>query len=298
MFPSPTIKLSIITVSLNNALGLRKTIESVITQTNKEFEYIIIDGGSYDGSLEIIKSYTTISQGVYTPMSFTCPITFWLSEPDFGIYNAMNKGIAAAKGEYCQFLNSGDWLIYSDVTSRMLKRLPDSSIVYGNMFKQLSVKTTIINKEVPANSLLTFYTGSLNHSSAYIKRSLFEKYGLYDENLKIVSDWKFFLITIVLNNESVSYQNIDLTCTDTCGISNTNNNLHILERGKVLEQLIPANILSDYDQFSKLILQMKRINNYKFTRWFVWFIERILFKLEKQLSRMKSNSDYNKIHSR
>ncbi|MEP7170167.1 MAG: glycosyltransferase, partial [Bacteroidota bacterium] len=88
---------SIITVNLNNAAGLKKTIESVVTQTFNDVEYIIIDGASTDGSKEVIKNYET-------------KISYWVSEKDTGIYNAMNKAIKKAKAEYCLFLNSGDSL--------------------------------------------------------------------------------------------------------------------------------------------------------------------------------------------
>ncbi|MDR2910496.1 MAG: glycosyltransferase [Bacteroidales bacterium] len=95
------MKLSIITINLNNVAGLQKTIESVVKQTFTDYEYIVIDGGSTDGSADIIKQHAN-------------KITYWVSEPDKGIYNAMNKGIRVAKGEYCLFLNSGDWLINSN----------------------------------------------------------------------------------------------------------------------------------------------------------------------------------------
>ena len=113
-------KLSIITINLNNAEGLRKTIPSVISQTYCDFEYIVIDGGSTDGSVDVIKKYAD-------------KLSYWVSEPDAGIYNAMNKGIRKAGGEYCQFLNSGDWLVAPDVTERMAKDMPDCAICYGNM---------------------------------------------------------------------------------------------------------------------------------------------------------------------
>ena len=86
------MKLSVITINFNNRDGLRKTIESVVNQTYKDFEYIVIDGGSTDGSVDVIKEYTD-------------RIDYWVSEPDKGIYNAMNKGIDVAQGEYCLFLN-------------------------------------------------------------------------------------------------------------------------------------------------------------------------------------------------
>ena len=88
-------KLSVITINYNNKNGLIKTINSVINQTYKDFEFIIIDGGSTDGSLEVIQEYSG-------------QINYWVSEPDNGIYHAMNKGIVMAKGEYCNFMNSGD----------------------------------------------------------------------------------------------------------------------------------------------------------------------------------------------
>ena len=131
------MKLSIITINYNNASGLRKTIESVVNQTSLEFEYIVIDGASTDGSIEIIKE-------------FKDKITFWVSEPDTGIYNAMNKGIHSAKGKYCQFLNSGDSLVPPNVTESMLFNLPDSGIVIGNMLKKLT-SGKIIRDKGPRN---------------------------------------------------------------------------------------------------------------------------------------------------
>jgi len=276
-------KLSIITINHNNAPGLRKTMESVFSQTSNNFEYIVIDGGSTDGSKEIILEFAK----QHFNKSINRPFT-WISETDKGLYHAMNKGIRIASGEYCQFLNSGDWLVSVDVTSRMLDKLPESSIVYGNMIKQLPNGKILYNKEIPAMSFLTFYTGTLNHSPSYIKRSLFKKYGMYDENLKIISDWKFFLIAIALNNEKVIYQDVDVTCFDMKGISNLNSELDKKERKLVLEQLIPANILADYNHYFDLILKMKRINRYSLTRWLVWLLERILFKLEKWETHLKN----------
>ena len=111
--------LSIITINRNNAAGLRKTIESVVSQTYTDFDYIIIDGASTDESVDVIKEYAD-------------RITYWVSEPDTGIYNAMNKGILKANGEYCLFLNSGDWLYDNDVLNDVFSISPTEDIVYGN----------------------------------------------------------------------------------------------------------------------------------------------------------------------
>jgi glycosyltransferase involved in cell wall biosynthesis len=263
-------------------------MESVFCQTNKDFEYIIIDGGSKDGSVEIIKYFTIIEPGIYTTLpqaqsidhSAPYPIVYWISEPDTGIYQAMNKGILNARGEYCQFLNSGDWLATPDVIAMMLENLPDCSIFYGNVLKQMpdgkSYRDACCKGQV---SMLTFYTGSLNHSPVFIKKKLFSKYGLYDENLKIVSDWKWYVLTIGLHNESIRYLDLDVVCFDMNGVSNTNQDLLMKERRQVLEELIPVNILADYDEFFKDIDSLKRINRNRFISRVFWFFERLLFKL-------------------
>lgn len=276
-------KLSIITVNLNNASGLRKTMESVFSQTSNDFEYILIDGGSTDESKSIIQEFEDQYKNKSIIRRF-----LWISEPDKGIYNAMNKGIMLSSGEYCQFLNSGDWLVNSDVTSSMLTDMPDCNIIYGNMLKHMPSGRTLANMEVPIDSLLSFYKGSFNQPSAYTRRSLFEKYGLFDENFKIVSDWKFYLVAIILNNEKVSYRNINLTYFDMTGISNTSKDLNRIERRIVLEQLIPINILTDYDKYAKLIFQMKRINRFRISRKVVSLIERVIFKIEKWETNRKS----------
>jgi glycosyltransferase involved in cell wall biosynthesis len=263
------MKLSIITINYNNANGLRKTIESVISQTSPDFEYIVIDGGSKDGSVDIIKKYTD-------------KIAYWVSEPDAGIYHAMNKGILKAKGEYCQFLNSGDTLASNKTIENMLKALPDCSIFYGNMIKQLANGKTYRDKGKEGQiSMLTFYKGTINHSPAFIKRSLFEKYGMYDEKLKIVSDWKFYFISVGLHNEPVKYVDLDVTSFDMSGISNTNSALDKQERRKVLEEYLPVRILSDYDNHWQNIDQATRINRYAISRFLFWLMDRCLAKFER-----------------
>lgn len=119
------MKLTIITINYNNAAGLKLTMESVWSQTSNEFEYIIIDGASTDGSVEYLSKNCQLS-------TINCQL---LTEPDTGIYNAMNKGILMAKGEYIHFLNSGDWLVDERVVEDMLHELPDCDIFVGNVIK-------------------------------------------------------------------------------------------------------------------------------------------------------------------
>lgn len=261
-------RLSIITINFNNKEGFYKTISSVVNQTYKNLEYIIIDGGSEDGSLDIIEQYKS-------------KIEYWISEPDNGIFHAMNKGIRAAKGEYCQFLNSGDWLASDSVIERMMEYAYGCSILYGNMSKILPDGKISKNKSIPKDSFFPFYRGTLNHSPSFIKKCLFDKYGFFDENLKIVSDWKFFLIAVGLNNEPVKYIDLDVTCFNTKGISNINPELDKSERRQVLEELIPVNILKDYDRYWFWIEQMSRLKRFKLIMWLIDLLERGLFKLEK-----------------
>ena len=115
-------KLTIITINYNNLEGLKRTVESVLNQTWQEFEYIVIDGGSNDGSAEYIESQSE-------------HIDYWVSEPDKGIYNAMNKGIAKARGEYLLFLNSGDHLYSAKVLEENYGKIADFDLIYFNLRK-------------------------------------------------------------------------------------------------------------------------------------------------------------------
>lgn len=230
--------LSIITINLNNALGLHQTINSVINQIFIDYEYIIIDGGSSDDSLTVIKK-------------FDSKITHWISESDNGIYHAMNKGIRIAKGFYCQFLNSGDQLANNLVIKQMCLNSNKNEIIIGNMLKMYNERKIIRdiglgNKEI---TFYDFYKGTVNHSPAFIPRTFFYKYGFYDETLSIVSDWKWYLIAIGINNAKIRYQNTDVTIFNMTGISNSNKSLLQYERRKVLNDLIAQKILMDYDKY-------------------------------------------------
>ena len=268
--------LTIITINRNNEVGLEKTMQSVLSQTCKSFEYVVVDGASTDNSVRIIQRFAK---------GFGSRIR-WISEPDKGIYSAMNKGIGMASGIYVQFLNSGDCLVADDVTSRMLAALEKNdnpSILYGNMLKDMPDGTVIQDRCFSGRKMtfLDFYTGTLNHSPAYIRKNLFDKYGFYDESLKIVSDWKWYLQAIIFGNETPVYCDVDVTIFDMNGISETNTNLNKEERRRVLEEQVNPLILADYDQWSFSIQQMKRLKRHPWAYRIVWFLERCLFKKEQ-----------------
>lgn len=274
--------LSIITINRNNAAGLEKTMRSVASQVGGDFEYVVIDGASTDGSVEVIRSFEA-SMGERLK---------WISEPDKGIYNAMNKGIGKTSGDYLQFLNSGDSLVSDDITMRMTEALKSKEyppILYGNMLKDMSDGKILRDKGFAGKSIsfLGFYTGSLNHPSSYVKKSLFEKYGGYDESLKIVSDWKWFLQAIILGGEKPVYVDMDVTLFDMNGISEKNKALEKAERRRVLSELIPSTILADYDRWALSINRMRRLERHPWANKIVNFLERGLFKMEKRRNRKR-----------
>lgn len=272
--------LSIITINRNNAEGLKKTLASVAAQTHRQIEHIIVDGASTDGSVEVIKEYEIANQSAEMPLTIR-----WISEPDSGIYNAMNKGIMMATGEYIQILNSGDVLADNSVTVSMIEALRINkfpSILYGNMIHIDENGKKISRSGYTEYSLRNFYSGTLNHDCCYILRELFadNRYGLYDETLKIVSDWKWFLQTIGLGKVKPIYVDIDVTYFDMSGISTTNLKLRNKERRQVLEDIIPPAVLWDYDNHAFDAEQMNRLRRHHLYP-LVYFIERLLFKLEK-----------------
>lgn len=269
--------LTIITINRNNAAGLEKTMQSVLSQTRTDFEYVVVDGASTDASVAVIERLAA---------AFGDRLK-WVSEPDKGIYNAMNKGIGMATGEYIQILNSGDSLVSPDVVDKMYAALEKEgypSILYGNMLKDFPDGHVRRDKGFAGEdiTLLGMYIGTLNHSPAYIRRSLFDKYGPYDEFLKIDSDWKWYLQAIVFGEEKPVYVDIDVTLFDMTGISETNTALTKAERRQTLQELVRPTVLADYDAWVPSIRMMRRIKRYPWAYKLVWFLERVLFKLEKR----------------
>lgn len=275
------MRLSIVTINRNNAVGLEKTMQSVASQTYKELEYIVVDGASTDGSVEVIKKL----EPEFAHLK-------WVSEPDKGIYNAMNKGIRMASGDYIQILNSADCLAAPDVTEKMLASLEKAgfpTILYGNMIKCFPDGRKMVDKCFAGQeiTMLGMYTGTLNHDPTYIRRDLFGKYGYYDEKLQIVSDWKWYIQAIILGEEKPQYVDIDVTLFDMTGISETNKLLDREERKQVLEQLFPRCVLADYEYYAFPIDQIKRLKRHPWAYKMVWFLERCIFKMEKAKRKNK-----------
>ncbi len=231
--------ISIITVNYNNKVGLQKTIDSVLCQTWKDFEWIVIDGGSTDGSKELIEQYK--QQFVY-----------WCSEPDKGVYHAMNKGIAKAKGEYLNFMNSGDAYYDQDVLQKISNLQTDADIIWGQVVSMDKLK---IIGSYCGNLLFQLYYANLCHQGTFIKRVLLNKFP-YDESLKIVADWKFWLQTVIWKNVKVEQTNIVVALYDCTGMSSDtdgkNCEIHRMEREMIKVQFFPPLIMECIDEYNRL----------------------------------------------
>lgn len=266
------MKYSIITVNFNNKEGLRKTIESVIHQTFRDFEYIIIDGGSTDGSVDVLKEYDS-------------QIDFWISEPDGGIYQGMNKGIKKATGEYLNFMNSGD-CFYSELVLQHINNLHlTSDMIVGHDFHYNSKTQQGFSTILPPRiSMLTFYVQTLPHQSTFFKRELFYD-TLYDESLRIVADIKFYIQKICV--EGCSVEKIDeIICKrEPDGISKSYNERRIAEHQATIAEFLPAGAIEDY----KTLTLLDKTTTYKLLhlletpsglKWMTYFIK-ILYRLLK-----------------
>lgn len=230
---------SIITVNYNNRDGLRRTIESVAAQTFRDFEFIVIDGGSTDGSADVLREYDS-------------KIDYWVSERDSGIYNAMNKGIGRAKGEYLNFMNSGDCFYAPDVLERVAAYGSDKDFIVGRDY-HFDEKSQLGHASVqpPRLTMAHFFVATLDHQSSFIRRSLFDG-SPYDENYRLVSDWIFFTQKIVAEGRQVQFIP-DIVCRrEEGGLSEQQWQRNRQEIEAWLRHFLPGGVYDDYATLAKL----------------------------------------------
>ena len=268
------MQFSIITINYNNDEGLRQTINSVVNQTYDDYEYIVIDGGSIDESVNIIKSFSDM-------------IDYWVSEKDRGIYHAMNKGVAQAHGDYCIFMNSGDLFYDNNVLKVISESNIQEDVVVGKVV--INDKDIIISPPPKSGEVTLYhlYSGSIPHQGSFIKTVLLRKYP-YDENLKISSDWKFFVQVLILDNRSIRYLNSYVARYDIDGISASNPVLMRKEKDDVLAVFFPPRVLADYKQMKQSECMTQSITPQLRTCYsidkLVYNIGRILLKIRHMLS--------------
>lgn len=209
---------TIITVCLNIVSTIRRTCESIVNQTFQDFQWIVVDGASTDGTLDILKEYSS-------------RINIFISESDKGIYNAMNKGIRLATGEYIIFMNGGDEFYNIGVLREVKDKQPIADVIYGRTFmvdkNYIKEPEKVVNKN-------TFYKHNIVHQSAFIKTALQKKY-IFDETLKICSDYDFF-VKILFKDATFEYHDIIISKFYSGGFSEINHQLALNEESIIRQR--------------------------------------------------------------
>ena len=298
------MKLSIITITYNNAEGLYRTIQSVQAQTFRDFEHIIVDGGSTDESVEIIRQYAdneAIRPEGYKAIRpennkadklassphhlITSSPIAWISEKDTGVYDAQNKGIRLAHGEYCYFLNAGDTFCADDVLERMFSpnsliasspnRLPD--ILYGNeIIVDGNGQRVDIARGVANPSFVDLYNSCMKHQASFIRRSLFDKYGMYDVDMRICSDFAWFFRVIAFHDEvTLQYKDVDIAYFENTGLSYHAPELCAKERQQILDLYMSKRMQRDYALWSKYP-RLSRVGENKIVKLLLRIANRLL----------------------
>lgn len=222
------IKISIITVCYNAVETIENTILSVINQDYDNIEYIIIDGGSTDGTIDILKKYQE-------------SITKWISEPDNGIYDAMNKGIKIATGEWINFMNSGDTFVENDVLTNIFTNdsYIKTSVIYGDSVFDVNGKLYIS----PALDFSSLSMGFV-HQSSFVRSSDAKEF-MFDLKYRLAADYDM-MMRLKKDNRVFSYVNMAISMYDTSGLSAQNRENHIFElmcienQGKEFENRLNA----------------------------------------------------------
>ncbi|MBP5406287.1 glycosyltransferase [bacterium] len=234
------MKVSIITVCKNAENAIERTVLSVVTQNcfATNIEYLIIDGASADKTVEIIKQYAN-----------KYPIK-WISEPDSGIYNAMNKGIRLATGDIIYFLNAGDKLFDEKSVSEILKEFEkdDPDFLYTDILlcKNNELQKATIKKFDHADKYFLF-RDCICHQASFFKKSVFERFGGFNENFKLAADYEMLLK--IMANKSLKKEYLPITAAyyDITGISSTSEDVVKEERATIQKRF--------YSSFEAFIYQ-------------------------------------------
>jgi glycosyltransferase involved in cell wall biosynthesis len=230
-------KLSIITINFNDAEGLETTIKSVIQQNYSNYEFIVIDGNSTDRSKSVIETYKL-------------HFTYWVSEDDTGIYNAMNKGVKQANGEYLLFLNSGDSLIDNPNILIDIDDLLQDDIVAFDCLLERNGKQVGKRTHIEKPSLFYVYKYGFKHQSTFIKRALFDTFGLYNESYKISGDYEFWIRCALHPKTKIKGYKKLVSKFQLGGISQQSD--WGKEHRQIEQKLLP-NLIEDFKNYDKLL---------------------------------------------
>ena len=261
------MKISLVTVNLNNLEGLRRTLESIERQTCRSFEWIVIDGGSTDGSREFIDANRHL---VYS----------WCSEPDGGIYEGMNKGLARATGDYVLFLNSGDTLAADDVLARACSLVGEADIYVGAVDKKGGGEVTCPRFDSPEALVDKLLFSAFQHQGVFLRRALFDRYGPYDTRFRIAADWCHNIRALMLDNATVAALPITVAVFDTSGVSSTQPQRMYAERARFLSEYPALNTLCGFYTQNVELSRAMRSNRLFFS------VVRLMFYLKRRFPKI------------
>lgn len=215
------LKISIITIVFNDAKGLEKTIQNIINQTYDNIEYIIIDGGSTDGTIEVIKKYED-------------KISHWVSEPDKGIYDAMNKGINLVTGDWINFMNARDVFFDKSVIEKVVPILSNDIIIaYGDTIRDYGAYTSLRHNL----NLSKMYHGQVfGHQSSFVS-AIYHKKNLFSLEYEIAGDYDFLLNAYIKNKNGFKQIPMAISVFSMDGVSSNNEIQSTLERIRILKKI-------------------------------------------------------------
>lgn len=233
------MKISIVTINKNNANGLLKTVESVCMQTYADIQYIVIDGASTDQSLKVIEPFQN-------------QISYMVSELDSGIYEAMNKGLQLADGNYVLFLNSGDVLCDNAVIANAASYLSGYDLIYGNMI--LSNKRDVIRKQPDKLSLRHLLSDTIWHPTTFYRTDLIKECQGYNIKLKIAADYDLLLRLVFIKHAVLRHIDLAVAVFDVSGLSSLPQSKSLLmgERHVAQRKHMPLYVWLPYQLYSKL----------------------------------------------
>jgi len=243
------MKISIITVCYNSEKTIEDTIKSVISQDYKDIEYIIVDGGSTDGTLEVINSYKE-------------SISKLISEPDDGIYDAMNKGVAIATGELIGILNSDDLFASSDILSQVAQQVSNVSneaIFYGAIAIVDRYDVDLVKRHY---SVKNFTTSKLKlgimppHPATFIPKSIYRKVGYYKTDYKIAADFELYVRVTIKHKLPVKNLDLHVVKMREGGVSTTGLNFFKISSGEMVKAL-RENGINSHPLITSLRLPLK-----------------------------------------
>jgi len=269
------MKFSIVIPAYNAANCLSETLDSISAQTYKDYEALVIDGASTDGTRKILKDYEKKFDGRLR----------WISEKDSGVYDAMNKGIDVARGDWIYFLGSDDVLYSSDVLEKVSNEIEESNpdVIYGN------VKWGNTGKIYDGKfSALKLIQENICHQSIFFKKSLFDKFGKYDTKYKVLSDHVFNMQWF--NDESVRRKYVDLIIAKynidgQSSRSNVPDKEFTKDRDKLIEKYFPkeyANLIGQPEQNEKIQLLERELEVMKASKF--WKLRNFYTQLKSFLS--------------